>query len=87
MISKIDEKDLELIRGVKIHRLLGLSDNGREQRIPCPIHAGKNNNFSLSSDNKFHCFKCGASGSGSIDFCVALGFSFNEALEEIIKYV
>lgn len=31
------------------------------KRIPCPIHEGTNNNFSISADF-FKCFSCGASG-------------------------
>lgn len=31
------------------------------ERIPCPIHGGKNNNFQIY-EKSFYCFKCGAGG-------------------------
>lgn len=50
----------------------------RRGRIPCPLHHGKDNNFSYS-DKWFKCFVCGASGS-VIDFVMGLHeIPFSEA--------
>ena len=35
--------------------------NGRGNRIPCPIHKGKDSNFCYT-DEVYHCWTCGASG-------------------------
>jgi DNA primase len=84
-ISKLTEQELEMVRGVSIHRLLAIPNTGRRYSMPCPIHNGRNPNFNVYSDNSYHCFKCGANGKGAIDFVMALGFSFVDAVEEIIK--
>lgn len=39
----------------------GLVPDGRARRIPCPIHHGENNNFSVKRDF-YKCFVCGAGG-------------------------
>lgn len=39
----------------------GLVLDGRARRIPCPIHHGENNNFSVKRDF-YKCFVCGAGG-------------------------
>lgn len=54
----------------------------RRGRIPCPIHNGKDKNFSYNNWG-FQCFVCGAKGS-VIDFVMQYcNLSFSEALEEI----
>lgn len=51
-------------------------------RIPCPIHHGKNNNFSYT-DKLFYCFKCHASGD-VIDLVAQLyNLNFKDALRKI----
>mgnify|MGYP001559136030 CR=1 FL=1 len=86
-MNGLTTQELNTIRDVRIHAILGLPDNGRRVSMPCPIHKGRNPNFNVYPDNSFHCFKCGANGSGAIDFCQALGYSFVESLEELVKYV
>lgn len=52
------------------------------KRIPCPIHHGKNNNFSYN-DRAFRCFSCGASGS-VIDLVMQLfDMSFSDAVRKM----
>ena len=52
------------------------------KRIPCPLHHGKDKNFSYS-DKWFKCFVCGESGS-VIDFAMKLhGIGFRQALLRI----
>ncbi len=50
---------------------------------PCPLHGSKNNHncFRYHDSGKFHCFSCGAKGSGSIDLTMkARQCSFTEAV-------
>ena len=50
----------------------------RNGRIPCPLHNGKDNNFSYK-DHYFKCFVCGRGGS-VIDFVMELfGLTFPQA--------
>ena len=51
-------------------------------RIPCPLHNGKDNNFSYK-DHYFKCFVCGRGGS-VIDFVMALfGINYQQAILRI----
>lgn len=62
--------------------MYGLARNSRHNRIPCPIHDGKDRNFSFT-DFGFKCFVCGAEG-GLVHFVeLYRGLSFEAALEEI----
>lgn len=83
----LNSDEIKVLRDIRIHSILGLRDNGHIQRMACPIHAGKNQNFALYPDNSFFCFKCGAKGKGAIDFVEKLGFSFIQAAEELCKYI
>lgn len=48
-------------------------------RIPCPIHQGEDPNFAYT-DERFHCFVCGAGGS-VIDLVMGLfGLTYPQAL-------
>jgi DNA primase len=40
--------------------MYGIRVDGR-RRIPCPVHGGRNRNFSYN-ERAFYCFKCGARG-------------------------
>jgi hypothetical protein len=54
----------------------------RRGRIPCPLHNGKDNNFSYR-DGYFKCFVCGEHGS-VIDFVMKLfGIDFKQAVIRI----
>lgn len=54
----------------------------RYGRIPCPLHNGKDRNFSYKHKN-FKCYVCGKSGT-VIDFVMHLfGISFTQAVERI----
>jgi DNA primase len=84
---KLTSQEIERLRDIRIHRIIGLPDTGRRVSIPCPIHGGKNDNFNVYDNNSYHCFKCGANGYGAIDFCRDLGFSFVDSLGELVKYL
>lgn len=84
---KLQEEEIKMLRDIRIHKILGLHDNGRRQSIAFPIHNGRNPNFNVYPDNSFHCFKCEANGSGAIDFCVQNGMNFVEAVEFLAEYL
>jgi DNA primase len=55
---------------------------GRRNRIPCPIHNGRDDNF-VYDDGHFKCFVCGESGTVN-DFAMALyKISFPQAVVRI----
>jgi DNA primase len=87
MMSNLTKDEINIIRDIRIHSIIDCSDNGRRISIRCPIHNEKTPSFVLYSDNSFHCFGCGANGQGAIDFCIALGYNFIDALEELVKYI
>ena len=50
----------------------------------CPFHKEKTPSFVIyTEDNSFHCFGCQAHGTGAIDYLVASGYSFQEALARL----
>lgn len=54
----------------------------RYGRIPCPLHNGKDNNFSYK-DRRFKCYVCGKNGT-VIDFVMDLfGLDFVEAVKRL----
>lgn len=89
MNSKLTNEDLQKIRDVSIYKILGIQQQGRRVSLRCPLqnHTDRTASFTLYSNNGFHCFGCGANGQGAIDFCVALGYTFVEACQELIKYI
>jgi DNA primase len=53
-----------------------------KRRIPCPLHGGRNPNFSFN-DHAWHCFSCGRHGD-AIQFAMDLfGLSFRDALAKL----
>ncbi len=57
---------------------------GRNRRIPCPFHGGKDNNLGFK-DDFFHCFVCGAKGD-IFDFVMRLfNIPFGKAAEKLCE--
>ncbi len=80
------QQDISKLREVPIHRILGIENTGRNISMRCPFHAERHPSFVLYPDGSYHCFGCSANGQNSIDFLIALGSSFSEAIEELTKY-
>lgn len=76
-------EELEKLRNISIRTILGKRDNGRDLTICCPVHSDRTASFILYCDNHYHCFGCGIHGYGAIDFLVALGATFQEAVSEL----
>lgn len=87
MISNLTDDELEVLRTISIHSILGVVNNGRKISLRCPFHQERTPSFFLYPDNKFYCFGCGKKGSNAIDFVVGLGYSFQEALIELSEYL
>ena len=83
----ISQKELKKYREVRIHKLLDVKDDGRRQTLRCPFHRERTPSFSLYPDNSYFCFGCGVSGQNAIDLLLESGAKFEEALEELKKFV
>jgi DNA primase len=82
------QEELEKYRHVRIHQLLGLQDIGRKVAVRCPFHSEKSPSFYVFPDGGFKCFGCAKNGHNAIDFLTSFeGVTFNEALEELDKYI
>ena len=79
--------ELEELRNISIHSILGLRNDGRTQMICCPFHNERTPSCAINSNNTFKCFGCGESGGGAIDFVVACGLSFKDAVNELKSYL
>lgn len=84
---QLTEQELNSFRAIRIHKILGIRDDGRGVLVRCVFHTDSTPSLSLSPDNLYHCFGCNKSGSGAIDFCRDLGYGFKESLEELLKYL
>ena len=83
----MEKQKLELLRNVPIHKVLGVSNDGRRQTFRCPIHNEKSGSFVVYPDGGYHCYGCGANGRNALDFLVDLSGSFREAVVELEKYI
>ena len=79
----MEQQDLEQYRNIPISRILGIRDKGRRYSIKCPFHGDTDPSMVIYPDNSFHCFGCGAHGNNAIDFVMASGCTFQEALNEL----
>lgn len=79
--------EIESIRCIRIHKILGIRDDGRRVSLCCPVHNERTPSFAVYPDNHYYCFGCGVHGLGAIDFVMALGYTFVQALEELEKYL
>lgn len=82
---KITDADIEKARTVSIHTLLGLSTN-RRVSVRCVFHEDNSPSLCIyPGEGGYHCFGCGANGKNAIDFVMALGHKFPDAVQELLK--
>ncbi len=86
-MTKFTDEEINKIREVSIHKILGIRNTGRRISIRCPFHGERTGSFTLYPDNGFHCFGCNANGRGAIDFTMKLGYSFTDAIQELVNYL
>ena len=82
-----EQEEIAKLRKVRIHTLLDIKYTGRRVTLQCPFHNDRTPSFCLYADSSYHCFGCGANGQNVIDFIIELGYSFQEAVEELKKYI
>ena len=86
-MTQLTHEEINRIRHISIHRILGIDNRGNKVSLRCPFHNERTPSFVLFPDNSFYCFGCRAHGKGAIDFCVNMGYSFIDALSELVKYI
>ena len=80
----MNEEDIQKARQVAIHDLLGIKQTGRRVSVRCVFHTDKNPSLVIyPSGGGYHCFSCGANGHNAIDFCMGLGLTFKEAVNQL----
>lgn len=78
--------NVDSLRSVPLHYAVGNNNLTRKIKIKCPFHAENTPSCILFPTGGYKCFGCGAHGN-SIDFIIKLGASFEEACEELNKYI
>lgn len=81
---EFSREQIEYARQVPIQRLLGIQE-GRRQAVRCVFHAERTPSLMVYPDNHYFCFGCSARGTGAIDFVVAMGYSFQDAVKQLIE--
>lgn len=87
---KLTDRELELVRNVSIHDVLGIQMTGRRLQFRCPFpdHNDSDPSFCLYPDNTFHCYGCDKHGNNALDFFLLMnGNRFVEAVYELTKFV
>ena len=79
-------RELENARAVPIQNLMGVKITKAKQHVVCPFHSDRSPSMVIYPDNSWYCFGCNAHGDNAIDFCIELGYTFKETLEELNKY-
>lgn len=79
----VNNQTIEYCRQIRIQRLLGIPDLGRDYKIKCVFHSEKSPSLLIYGDKGYRCFGCGKSGQNAIDFVMGLGFSFEQAIKEL----
>lgn len=83
----INRDELERIRLIPISKVLGINDLGRRRMIKCPFHDDRTASLALYPNGGYHCFGCAKHGNNAIDFCIDLGYTFQQSLHELNKYI
>ncbi len=79
----MNEEDIQRARQVKIHDILGIKQTGRRVALRFVFHNERTPSLVIYPDNSYHCFGCGVSGQNAIDFTMAVGNSFQEAVNQL----
>lgn len=84
---KYSPEQIQKVRDILIGAQLGVQV-GRKVMIKCPMpdHNDGTPSMLIDEDNHFHCFGCNRHGSGWIDFCTQMGFSFKDIMQEYEGY-
>jgi hypothetical protein len=84
--GSLDQESLEKIRDYPIEDLIETETKpagaGRIKTF-CPFHEERTPSFFIYDDNSFHCFGCQKHGNNAIDFLMAQGLDFKEAISKL----
>lgn len=80
-MSKITDEIYQLVNMEDVLRQYGFGP-GRGGRIPCPLHGGKDRNFSYTKE-VYHCWTCGAKGNVVGFVMQYFGLTFGQAITRI----
>jgi len=86
-MNQLTKQELEQLRNIRIHTILGLRDNGAKQIIKCPFHSEKTPSCVIYPDNGYYCYGCKKFGFGAIDFCEDLDYSFMDSIVFLAKFI
>lgn len=87
MTQMTSDEEIEHCRRVPLHLIAGLAKIDKKIKIRCPFHMEKTPSCVLFPTGGFKCYGCGKGSHSSIDFIMALGSTFPEAIEELRKYI
>lgn len=82
----MEKEDIQKLRDIPIPEILQTEIRGRSKNVICPFHGDTNASLCIYDDNSFYCFGCKAKGKGAIDFLMADGMTFQEAIEELKEF-
>lgn len=82
----MDKEELEKIRMVSLHEVLGLT-KGKRVKLKCPFHQEKSASFYVFPNNTYKCFGCGVQGNNSIDYLIQSGLTFPDTLKELKEFI
>lgn len=86
MNQTISKEDIDKCRYVPLHVLTGNPNRTRKVKILCPFHNEDTASCQIFPTGGYKCYGCGAHGN-SIDFIVKMGGTFEEAINELKKYI
>lgn len=88
-MSTLTKSELEKLRNVSIHELLGIKNIGVKQSIKCvfPNHNDNTPSLLIDAQNGYYCFGCKKFGFGAIDFCEDLGMEFKDIVNGLSKHL
>lgn len=85
-MTQITSDIVERCRHVPLHYLVGDVHVSRKVKILCPFHSERTPSCILFPTGGYKCFACPAHGN-SLDFVMNIGATFEEGINELIKYI
>lgn len=86
-MDRLTDQELDVLRNISVHDLFGVPRSSQKLNFKCPFHRERTPSFFIFPDNHTHCFGCGKTTFNAIDFTMALGYTFDEAITELQKYI
>ena len=92
MTLTTSNEEIKRCREVPIHLLVGDARVNRRITILCPFHAENTASCNLFPTGGFKCYGCENSKASpnhgnTVDFCMRMGATFEEAINDLKKYI